>query len=314
MRELEYQLVKEDYKNWIHWNVLRNESKKMKIFSLVIYVGFVVIYVGGSLNSAKGNMAALIPSIGMALLVGAAMFYTTSHHNQERMIWKKSGLKRLEKNNNFPVVHLTLNDLGLVMEVPSENVTKEYRYSELFGILEIERLFLLEANDKTWQFIAKSAFSSQEEMDEFKAFMEEKIADAKENPEKYEKKEEIPEETQAAGNDGADASYESGSSYGSNEEAEEIEPVDTSNMGKIGKMAHIMAAMAAEAEKEEESSVRTEDSAEAAAGEESVSEETSETVTEAAPETVFVSGNESVTEAAPEQEVVSAAEADGRES
>lgn len=306
MRELEYQLVKEDYKNWIHWNVLRNESKKMKIFSLVIYVGFVVIYVGGSLNSAKGNMAALIPSIGMALLVGAAMFYTTSHHNQERMIWKKSGLKRLEKNNNFPVVHLTLNDLGLVMEVPSENVTKEYRYSELFGILEIERLFLLEANDKTWQFIAKSAFSSQEEMDEFKAFMEEKIADAKENPEKYEKKEEIPEETQAAGNDGADASYESGSSYGSNEEAEEIEPVDTSNMGKIGKMAHIMAAMAAEAEKEEESSVRTEESAEAAAGEESVSEETSESVSEETSETV--------TEAAPEQEVVSAAEADGRES
>ena len=36
MRELEYQLVKDDYKNWIHWNVLRNESKKMKLFTLVI--------------------------------------------------------------------------------------------------------------------------------------------------------------------------------------------------------------------------------------------------------------------------------------
>ncbi|WP_125143851.1 YcxB family protein [Clostridium transplantifaecale] len=287
MRELEYQLVKDDYKNWIHWNVLRNESKKMKIFSLVIYVGFVVIYVGGSLNSAKGNMAALIPAIGMALLVGAAMFYTTSHHNQERMIWKKSGLKRLERNNNFPVVHLTLNDLGLVMEVPSENVTKEYRYSELFGILEIERLFLLEANDKTWQFIAKSAFSSQEEMDEFKAFMEEKIADAKENPEKYEKKEEIPEEPQAAGSDVTDASYEGGSASGSDEEAEEIEPVDTSNMGKIGKMAHIMAAMAADAENEEDSE-GTEES----------------TVDEAA---------EAAAEAGQEQEAVSAAEADSRE-
>lgn len=287
MRELEYQLVKDDYKNWIHWNVLRNESKKMKIFSLVIYVGFVVIYVGGSLNSAKGNMAALIPAIGMALLVGAAMFYTTSHHNQERMIWKKSGLKRLERNNNFPVVHLTLNDLGLVMEVPSENVTKEYRYSELFGILEIERLFLLEANDKTWQFIAKSAFSSQEEMDEFKTFMEEKIADAKENPEKYEKKEEIPEEPQAAGSDVTDVSYEGGSASGSDEEAEEIEPVDTSNMGKIGKMAHIMAAMAADAENEEDSE-GTEES----------------TVDEAA---------EAATEAGQEQEAVSAAEADSRE-
>ena len=36
MRELEYQLVKDDYKNWIHWNVLRNESKKMKLFTLVM--------------------------------------------------------------------------------------------------------------------------------------------------------------------------------------------------------------------------------------------------------------------------------------
>ncbi|MCB6610950.1 YcxB family protein [[Clostridium] symbiosum] len=308
MRELEYQLVKDDYKNWIHWNVLRNESKKMKIFSLVIYVGFVVIYVGGSLNSAKGNMAALIPSIGMALLVGAAMFYTTSHQNQERMIWKKSGLKRLEKNNNFPVVHLTLNDLGLVMEVPSENVTKEYRYSELFGILEIERLFLLEANDKTWQFIAKSAFSSQEEMDEFKAFMEEKIADAKENPEKYEKKEEIPKETQKAGDNGADASYEGGSASGSDEEVEEIEPVDTSNMGKIGKMAHIIAAMAAEAENEDGDSVRTEESAHMASDDEAVAEEVTETASEA-----VVAAAEAATEDAPEQEVVSAAEADGRE-
>ncbi|MFR6332324.1 MAG: hypothetical protein ACLUOI_28385 [Eisenbergiella sp.] len=51
-----------------------------------------------------------------------------------------------------------------------------------------------EANDKTWQFVAKSAFGSREEMDEFMAFMEEKIADAKENPEKYEKIEETPEQ------------------------------------------------------------------------------------------------------------------------
>lgn len=310
MRELEYQLVKEDYKNWIHWNVLRNESKKMKIFSLVIYIGFVVIYIGGSLNSAKGNMAALIPAIGMALLVGAAMFYTTSHHNQERMIWKKSGLKRLERNNNFPVVRLTLNELGLVMEVPSENVTKEYRYNELFGILEIERLFLLEANDKTWQFVAKSAFGSREEMDEFKAFMEEKIADAKENPEKYEKKEAVQEETKPAGSDGADAAYEGGKSYGSDEDAEKIEPVDTSNMGKIGKMAHIMAAMAAESEKEENDSVRTEESAE-----ETVSEERAENATEA-PESAVTAEIEAAAENMPEaaeQEAVSAAEADNRE-
>lgn len=280
MRELEYQLVKEDYKNWIHWNVLRNESKKMKIFSIVIYVAFVVIYVGGSINSAKGNMAALIPSVAMALIVGAAMFYTTSHHNQERLIWRKSGLKRLEKANNFPVVNMKLNDLGLVMEVPSENVTKEYRYNELLGILEIERLFLLEAKDKTWQFVAKSAFQNREEMDEFKSFMEEKIEDAKENPEKYLKKEETEEisgysaeERENAGEPGESGqTYNREAGIGAEEpEEEEIQPVDTSNMGKIGKMAHIMAALAADAEKEE--------SAEGT-GTESGTENSSETIPE----------------------------------
>lgn len=28
MQEFEYRLEKEDYKNWIHWNVLKHESKK----------------------------------------------------------------------------------------------------------------------------------------------------------------------------------------------------------------------------------------------------------------------------------------------
>ena len=282
--------------------MLRNESKKMKLFTLVIYVAFVVIYVGGSISSAKGNPAAVIPSLGMALIVGAAMFYTTSHHNQERLIWKKSGLKRLEKANNFPVVHLSLGEFGIVMNVPSENVTKEYRYNELSGILEIERLFLLEANDKTWQFVAKSAFGSREEMDEFMAFMEEKIADAKENPEKYEKIEETPEQpeedsaeysgnTPQAGGDG----YASDSE----EDAEEIEPVDTSNMGKIGKMAHIMAAMAANAEDEEE---EEEEDAQAAGTKDAG------TGPEAASDSAAVSGPEA--EAVPEPEIVTAAEAD----
>ena len=33
MQEFEYRLEKEDYKNWIHWNVLKHESKKMKMVS-----------------------------------------------------------------------------------------------------------------------------------------------------------------------------------------------------------------------------------------------------------------------------------------
>ena len=239
MQELEYQLVKEDYKNWIHWNVLRNESKKMKIFSVVIYIGFLAILLGGNLAKSKGNLAMLIPTLVMAVMVGVAMFYTTSTSNQERIIWKKSGLKRLERTGEFPVVHFSIGDKGITMSVASESVEKEYRYSELLGILEIERLFLLEAADKTWQFVAKSAFGSQEEQEAFKLMMEEKIEDARLNPEKYAKEEPVAEEEKT------EAGTDSGSFGDEEEEETPIQHVDTSHMGKIGRMANIMAAAAA---------------------------------------------------------------------
>ena len=296
MRKLEYQLTKEDYKNWIHWNVLRNDSKKMKILSVVIYIGFVAIFMGGNIASSKGNMAALIPSSILAVLVGVAMFYTTSHQNQERVIWKKSGLKRLERTNDFPIVHLTLGDQGITMEVPKQEMKQVYSYRDIHGILEIERLFLLEASDKTWQFVAKSAFESQEEMDEFKAFMEEKIEDAKENPEKYEIKEEKQEPAAPMGNSLASKSAKPAESGESDADEPEIEPVDVSNMGKIGKMAHIMAALA-EKEKAEEAA-KEENAAEAPVKEESAEENpvVEEPVTEGAAE------EEPVTEGAAEEE------------
>lgn len=257
MRKLVYQLAKDDYKNWIHWNVLRNDSKKMKILSVVIYIGFVAIFMGGNIASAKGNMAELIPSSFLAILVGVAMFYTTSHQNQERIIWKKSGLKRLERTNDYPVVHLTLGDKGLTMEVPKQEMKQVYSYKDLNGILEIERLFLLEASDKTWQFVAKSAFESQEEMDEFKAFMEAKIEDAKEHPENYVIEEEKQESAASSESRPLSGSGNAVKEDGEDDVAEpEIEPVDVSNMGKIGKMAHIMAAMA-EREKAEAAETET---------------------------------------------------------
>ena len=257
MQKLSYQLVKEDYKSWIHWNVLRNDSKKMKILSVVIYIVFVVIFMGGNITAAKGSMAALLPSALLAVVVGIAMFYTTSHQNQERIIWKKSGLKRLERTNDFPAVELDLGEKAITMEVPKENMKQVFSYKDILGILEIDRLFLLQASDKTWQFVAKSAFDSQEEMDEFKEFMEEKIADAKENPEKYEIEKEQPEKAKPARMENQSGGFaETTARSGADQDEPVIQPVDVSNMGKIGKMAHIMAARA------EEAAVKTEENAE----------------------------------------------------
>ena len=182
MKELNYRLVKEDYKNWIRWNVARHDSKKMKIVTAVFFVIFAFLFLGRSFV-LSGNF---FVSVLVLILVGAAMFYTISPQNQERMIWKKSGLGRLEKAGRFPDVKLTILETGITIEVAAENVKNEYSFKDILGILEIERLFLLETKDKAWQFVAKSAFESPEQMEEFYAFMEERIEDAKAHPERCE--------------------------------------------------------------------------------------------------------------------------------
>ena len=239
MQGLNYQLVKEDYLDWIHWNVARHSMKKMKIITAGIYVAFFIFYVGSSIVQKK-EPAAILSSLILVLLLGAFMFYIISPKHQERTIWKRSGLSKLEKTNSFPKIYLTIREDGVKMEVPDQ-VCKDYSYTEVTDLEETPRLYLVGTSDRSWQFVAKSAFESAEKGEEFKAFMLEKIADAKENPEKYKKAEEV------AKADSVDAGYEQDnredSGSGTAEEEAVIKHVDTSSMGKIGKMANLIAAM-----------------------------------------------------------------------
>ena len=267
MREVEYRLVKEDYKDWIHWNVERNYSEKKRRKTLLIYGLIILAFVGMSIVTGKG-LNGVIPTLILGVAMGWYLMRTTSFQSQEKMIWKRSGLEKLDKTGNYPTVHLTLKDRGLVMEVADQNLSKTYGYSEIVEVTEISRLYLLETTDKTWQFVAKSGFDSEEEKETFLAFLKEKIAAAKENPEEY-SQEAMKQETAALSNDGtpvetesdnADTEKESAEASASDEEdAVEIEPVDTSNMGKIGKMAHIMAAMAAETSEDAETTEASEE-------------------------------------------------------
>lgn len=266
MQELNYQLEKEDYFDWIHWNVGRQNLGKMKKITAIIYGVFLVIYVGSSIAS-KANVISIVNSILFAAILGGFMFYIVSAKHQERVIWKRSGLKRLEKAGGFPCVNLKVREDGITMEVPGQ-VCKDYPYTELSGLEETQRLFLLGASDKTWQFVAKSAFESPEKMEEFKTFVTEKIADALEHPEKYQKAEAIESDGEFS-RTGSDEDGENVGSYSF--EAEEIEPVDTSSMGKIGKMAHIMAAMAADNADEMDEATGNDDTVH----EEAVNEDTS---------------------------------------
>lgn len=238
MRELTYHLQKEDYMDWIHWNVRRQNQRKVHIATLIVYIIFLVLYIGGNIISKKPPLV-IASSVVMMGFLGVFMFYIVSEKHQSQIVWKRSGLKKLEKTDGFPTVQLTVGEDGLTMVVPDE-IHKEYSYADIKEIQEIDRLFLLAAaSDGTWQFVAKSAFENEAQISEFKKFMEEKIADAKENPEKYRKAEEEKEEEAEAPVMGYSVSYSSDEG----DEEVEIAPVDTSNMGKIGKMAHIMAAM-----------------------------------------------------------------------
>ncbi len=253
MQEFEYRLEKEDYKNWIHWNVLKHESKKMKMISALIYVAFLAIFLGKGAVQAKGNPVILVPSVVIAVVVGFAMFYTISNQNQERIIWKRSGLKNLEKTGKFPVVHLTLDEKTLTMTVAEQEMTKTYSYSDIEQMVEIERMYLLETNEKTWQFIAKSAFPGEEERKHFENFMNEKLADAKENPDEY------PTVTMSQENSDSqkgvlhqNASLEEDVVEADTPDEPEITRVDTSHMGKIGKMAHFIGGQTSEENEENE--------------------------------------------------------------
>ena len=251
MQEFEYRLEKEDYKNWIHWNVLKHESKKMKMVSALLYVAFLALFLVKNVMQAKGNLVLLVPSIVIAVLVGIGMFYMISNQNQERMIWKRSGLKNLEKTGNFPVVHLTLDEKTLTMTVAAQEMTKTYSYSDIEQMVEIERMDLLETNEKTWQFIAKSAFSSEEEQKQFETFREiiprfihslqRDYKSVTKNPENAENQEGGALHQNAALEDDVVEADEP-----------EITRVDTSHMGKIGKMAHFIGSQAADEEETDE--------------------------------------------------------------
>ena len=111
-------------------------------------------------------------------------------------------------------------------------MTKTYSYSDIEQMVEIERMYLLETNEKTWQFIAKSAFSSEEEQKQFESFMNEKLADAKENPEEYPSVTKNPENAENAEKAESGALHQNAALEDDVVEADEpeITRVDTSHM------------------------------------------------------------------------------------
>lgn len=266
MQKIVYRLETADYKNWIQWNVNRNYSEKTRKKTILIFGVLVAALMLMGIFVGK-NITSMLPTLILGVCGGVYLVHSTSREAQEKILWKRTGLAKLEKSGNYPEVHLELWEAGLVMRAENQGMEKKYGYQDILSIEELERMFLLETTEKTWQFVAKSGFSDEEEQNAFYRLVEAKITAAKEDPARYSKEALEREERNEAGEtepEQADVGTEGmtgaplhAEESGTPEEetaAENevtISHVDTSNMGKIGKMAHIMAAMAPEQEAED---------------------------------------------------------------
>lgn len=250
VKELNYMLQEEDFRNWFHWNVVHNSSKTRKYVGYVLSAGVAAILLIQGYMSAGLNFQKLLPTILLAAGVIFVMGYTSSDRAVERALWKRSGLQRMKNFNAFPHVHFVADEKRITITTEAQQAINQdathqvISYSQLSGVEMIDRLILIK-QPKQIQFVARSAFESQEEEAEFIRFIEERIADAKEHPEEYTPEEIEEEEAQKAEREENAAAIAANPAADDGDRSvaeEDIHRVDTSNMGTLGKIAHMVAA------------------------------------------------------------------------
>ena len=250
VKELNYMLQEEDFRNWFHWNVVHNSSKTRKYVGYVLSAGVAAILLIQGYMSAGLNFQKLLPTILLAVGVIFVMGYTSSDRAVERALWKRSGLQRMKNFNAFPHVHFVADEKRITITTEAQQAINQdathqvISYSQLSGVEMIDRLILIK-QPKQIQFVARSAFESQEEEAEFIRFIEERIADAKEHPEEYTPEEIEEEEAQKAEREENAAAIAANPAADDGDRSvaeEDIHRVDTSNMGTLGKIAHMVAA------------------------------------------------------------------------
>ena len=141
MKEYTYQLEKDDYREWIQWNIKKHDQKKVRYITVGVMMALLAMTLIGNLSSGAPLAAAVGSSI-MFLGLGAIMLYFTSPQNQERMIYKKSGLKKMEKTG-FPTVNLVLREDGFDL---TEDILRNIDH-------ELDMLFLCTPNNPTGRTI-----------------------------------------------------------------------------------------------------------------------------------------------------------------
>ncbi|WP_194610828.1 YcxB family protein [Clostridium vitabionis] len=268
MREYHFELVPDDYHSWIRFQMRRGGQQKKKMFAFLLYGVLVVIMIWQQLNpkggAARDPKQALF-SLGLAVAVGLVLFFGMSEKHQEKLIFRKSGVDRAAREGTLPRITLQVDDECLRASQEGQPHVQLISYRDILSVEDFERILLL-CSGKEYQVIPKSAFPDEDAQKEFREFIEAKIADARENPDKYKTlaelkagEKEARAAEKAAANDAVQDEAAPGngaSTSGADEDGEigadeaSITRVNTSGMGKLGKIAHMVAADAGEEHQE----------------------------------------------------------------
>jgi hypothetical protein len=258
MREYHFELVPDDYRSWLHFQMQRGGQQKKKIIAFVLYAVLLAIMIWQRLNPKNGAVTDpknTLVSLGLAVAVGLVLFFGMSEKHQEKLIFRKSGIERASKEGTLPKITLRIDDECIRASQEGQPQEQLISYRDIQSFEEFERIVLL-CSGKTYQVIPKSAFPDEDSLTDFREFIEAKIADVKENPDRYKTLAELKEEEReaqaaekaaSAGADGAEKADDA-SAPAADEDGEigvdeaAITRVNTSGMGKLGKIAHMVAA------------------------------------------------------------------------
>jgi hypothetical protein len=180
---LEYMLTRDDYADWIIWNIRKRDKRKIRLYLWGIFAICAVAFLGLTLvNGGKGDIPI---ALFLVVLCGAALVYGSSDKQQFRLMMKRTGVKKMEKENTFPHLNARFNEKGFEISARDQNYRRQFSYSDIKGIEESKRLILIQTDSNMYQMIAKSAFSTEESRQRFMKFLQERYEDARKNPLRY---------------------------------------------------------------------------------------------------------------------------------
>ena len=61
MKEYTYQLEKDDYREWIQWNIKKHDQKKVRYITVGVMMALLAMTLIGNLSSGAPLAAALVP-------------------------------------------------------------------------------------------------------------------------------------------------------------------------------------------------------------------------------------------------------------